>query len=245
MSNNSAAIAAEQINERRRRPVRGVHCRKEKECEYEYRDERGKLVFTVARYKWRHAHTCDGTGACRGRTKTFSYWYWSPSGKKVERKPPYANSLLYRMEEVGPALVRGAGPIFWAEGEKDCDAIREGGGRATSHHGGAGKVTLAQAQCLYHQHRSYNAAWIILVADRDDAGAFDVCLRNNLLVQAGFKGRLDIVRAEVGKDAYDHLTAGYGLAQFVPVDKNRLRDAAGRYQADLESNTDNYMNGGE
>jgi hypothetical protein len=241
VNQHTVAIAASQVNERR--PVRGVHCRKEKECEYEYRDERGKLIFTVARYKWRHAYNCDGTGECR-REKTFSYYYISPSGKKVDKKPPYANSLLYRMEEVGPALVRGAGPVWWAEGEKDCDAMREGGGVATSHHGGAGKVTLAQAQCLYHPSRSYNAAWIILVADRDDAGAFDAILRNNLLVEAGFKGRLDIVRAAVGKDAWDHLAAGYGLDEFVPVDRNRMCEAAGRYQENLKENTDNYMNGG-
>jgi hypothetical protein len=119
---------------------------------------------------------------------------------------------------------------------------------ATSHHGGAGKVTREQAASLYR------ARHVILVADLDDAGAYDVILRHNLLIDKGdkldqvlgvrkFQGRLDIVRAKVGKDAYDHLAAGYGLEQFVPVDRARLCDAAGRYQADLESNTDRYMNG--
>jgi hypothetical protein len=252
--NDSTMARRTQVNEKLH--LRGVHCRIVKECEYVYRDYIGHVIFVKVRYRWQHLSTCDGTGGCRGRDKTFGYYYHSERGSKIKQKPPYANHYLYHLEEIDPALAsHSPSPIYWCEGEKDADAVRSVGGMGTSHHQGAGKVTLEQAQCLYHgapRHpglhgpgRSYNARWIILVADLDDAGAFDVLLRHNLLVEEGFQGRLDIVRAAAGKDAADHIAAGYSLAQFVPADMIKLRDAAERYKSDLAENTSRYMDGGE
>src|SRR5215469_5885864 len=128
-----ATIAAPHVNEKRH--LRGVHCRPEKEAEYRFCDSCGKLIFTKVRYRWRHTSHCDGTGACRGRDKTFGYYYRAVRGGIVRQKPPYADSLLYHVDEIDAALFSHSPlPVFWCEGEKDADAIRAAGGLATSHH---------------------------------------------------------------------------------------------------------------
>jgi len=215
------------------RGIRKPKCRLIKVCEYEYRDPSGRVVFVKVRL--RHDPCICGRG------KSFGYYYRTGRGRIIWQKPPDANQYLYRLEEIDPALARGTdSPVYWCEGEKDADAIRTAGALATSHHQGAGKVTLEQAQWLFHARRSYNARAIILVADCDDAGAYDVIMRNNLLVEAGFKGSLRIVRARAGKDAADHLAAGYSLSKFVPVDISRLIEAASLYGFGLKHGRASY-----
>ena len=175
-------------NGRKLRGVRKPKCGMIRVCEYVYKDPRGREIFTKVRYRHDSCHC--------GRGKSFSY-RWHPdylkpgSWNDLWQKPPDADTYLYRLDEVYPIIARGQDqPIYWAEGEKDADAIRRVYMTpATSHHQGAGKATLAQAGWLV------KAKHIVIVADRDDAGAYCAAHRYNLLIDAGCKGRIDIVRA--------------------------------------------------
>ncbi len=239
MTNDTSPHVDAQVNENWR-PTRGVRkkkCRRIKVCEYHYRDPRSHVVFTKIRYRHDPCYC--------GRGKSFAYCYRTKRGRTIWQKPPDANEYLYRLEEIDPALVRGTTePVYWCEGEKDADAIRAAGGLATSHHQGAGKITLMQACWLYHKHRTYNARHIILVADLDSAGAYDAIQRNNLLVEAGFSGRLEIVRAAAGNDAYDHISGGYSPGEFVPVNLAGLKASSRQHSYRLKT-TSNYEYTGE
>lgn len=206
-----------------------------KVCEYAYKDPRGRKLFTKVRLRHDPCHC--------GRGKSFSY-YWRPPWLETKtgfrqflwQKPPDADWYLYRLDEVYPAIARGTSErIYWCEGEKDADAIRAVHGLATSHHQGAGNATLQQAAWLA------KAKWVILIADLDNAGAYDAIRRNNLLSEAGFSGRLDIIRAREGNDAADHLAAGLYLTEFEPVDINRLRESARKHGSNPKKNSARYM----
>jgi hypothetical protein len=101
---------------------------------------------------------------------------------------------------------------------------------ATAHHGGAGHVTPAQVRWF----RRFPGR-VVIVADRDLPGAADAVLRRGLLTTAephgaGLDGgRVAVVRARAGKDAKDHLAAGYRLTDLVPASERRLVRAARAY----------------
>jgi hypothetical protein len=217
------------------RPIRrtGQRCAKVKVAEYVYRDPRGRELFTKIRYRhdpcW-----CN-------RDKSFAYT-WRPAYLKNEwdlvfQKPPDADGYLYRLDELWPFIARGQREtIYWAEGEKDADEMaRAYKVLATSHHQGAGKATPAQAAWLVRAKR------VVIVADLDDPGAYCAAHRHNLLLEAGFRGELVIVRAAEGNDAADHIAAGYRLGEFVEVDLSRLAEAASRYKSNLTNNHAKYM----
>jgi hypothetical protein len=201
-----------------------------------YRDPRGRIIFTKTR---RRHDPCE----C-GRGKSFSY-SWHPAYLGASHwddpweKPPDADCYLYRLDEIYPFIARGQDEtIYWCEGEKDADAmVQRYKAQATSHHQGAGKATLQQAEWLVKAKR------IVLVADLDVAGAFDVITRNNLLVEAGFRGELEIVRPLKGKDAADHIAAGYRLHEFVEADITRLGIVAERFRYSQEHNGRKYGGG--
>ena len=104
----------------------------------------------------------------------------------------------------------------------------------TSHHQGAGNATAQQARWLQCAGR------VFIVADRDAPGAYDAATRYDLLIEAGYKGEIAIVRAREGKDAADHCDAGDYADQLVPVDMQRLEEAARRYAGERKSNGDRY-----
>ena len=209
-------------------------CRSRDDGEYVYRDPRGRELFTKVRL--RH-DPCE----C-GHGKSFFY-HWRPSWLKpnhiLTTKPPDADWYLYRLDELYPEIARGLDtPIYWCEGEKDADALNAAAWvLSTSHHQGAGHATLQQASWLVR------AKHVILVADLDDAGAYDAATRHDLLLEAGCSGQIDIVRAQEGNDAADHLAAGYRVDEFVPVDLARLENAARRFKSDLKRNYARYIGG--
>src|SRR5262249_46085975 len=108
---------------------------------------------------------------------------------------------------------------------------------ATSHHQGAGNATLQQASWLT------KAKHVVLVADLDNAGAYDAALRHDLLLEAGCEGEISIVRAREGNDAADQIAAGYRIDEFVPVDISKLRVAAKRFKSNLKQNLALYIGG--
>lgn len=135
-------------------------------------------------------------------------------------KPSGADALLYKL----PLVL--AHPDRWilvTEGEADADAALSRGFLATSHHGGAGKFTVAQAESLV-RHRGR----IALVADNDPAGALDVCVRFDRLRDAGIPAsRLrvcEVAPTHPGADLRDHLDAGFRLRDLKRADLGRLRE---------------------
>ena len=209
-------------------------CRMRDGGEYVYRDPRRRELFTKVRY--RH-DPCE----C-GRGKSFIYYWrppWLSRNMILGQKPPDADWYLYRLDAIYPAIARGLDtPIYWCEGEKDADALESASMvLATSHHQGAGNATLQQASWLKR------ARHVVLVADLDDAGAYDAATRHDLLLEAGFKGELSIVRAREGNDAADHLAAGYRVNEFIPADLYRLEEAARRFKSDVKKNQARYMRG--
>lgn len=120
---------------------------KDIEAAYDYRDERGMLLFQVVRLVGKNfrQRKPDGYGG----------FDWSTAG--VRR-------VLYQL----PALL--AAPrdamFYIVEGEKDADTIRAAGGIATCNPMGAGKWSMVDEnarQALAGRH-------VVIILDRDDAG---------------------------------------------------------------------------
>jgi 5S rRNA maturation endonuclease (ribonuclease M5) len=170
-------------------------------AEYVYTDERGRPLYVVERYhpKDFRQRTPDGGRSLKG----------------VRRVP-------YRLPAVRAAVE--AGERVWiAEGEKDVHALVRAGAVATCHAGGAGGAgqwkDSAFAMVLY-------GADVTVVADCDDAGR--KCAQEIADALDGIAASLTIVEPARGKDAHDHLRAGLGLGQFVPVGSREYEWLIGR-----------------
>jgi len=158
------------------------------EAIYDYLDQEGTLLYQVVRSagkEFRQRRPDPGTGA----------WIWNLQG---------AQRVPYRLRELDEAVKAGQ-MVYVVEGEKDVEAIRAAGAVATCNSGGAGKWQPEFARFLH-------GASVLIVADRDRAG-----LRHAEQVLASLEGvaaSAAIVVAREGKDAADHLAAGYGLDEF-------------------------------
>jgi AAA domain len=109
---------------------------------------------------------------------------------------------LYRLPVIDAAP--SGTTIYVVEGEKDVHAIERAGGVATCNPGGAGKWRAEYAAYLV-------GATVIVVQDGDDVGRQHAASVLETLPGAR------LVEPRVGKDAYDHLTGGFGLDDFVPA----------------------------
>ncbi|HEX3539633.1 MAG TPA: AAA family ATPase [Acidimicrobiales bacterium] len=154
---------------------------------YDYTDPAGTLLYQVVRMApkaFRQRHP-DGNGG----------WVWNMQG--VDR-------TLYRLPQVIDAVRRGR-RVWIVEGEKDVEALETAGETATTNPGGAGKWRRE-----YNQH--LKGARVVIVADRDDTGrrhALDVA------VELGDVARtIRLVEPVHGKDAAEHLGAGYTIDDF-------------------------------
>ncbi len=157
---------------------------------YPYVDEQGELLFEVQRYSPK---------TFRQRRKTASGWDW---------KLGDVRRVLYRLPQL-IAAVAGGVPIFFVEGEKDVAAIEVSGGIATTVPAGAGKWRSEYTQF-------FEGARVTIVADRDEPGRkFAEQVRQAI---NGVAVSVEVVEAKEGKDAFDHLAAGYLLDEFLPVD---------------------------
>lgn len=159
---------------------------------YPYTDETGELLFTVCR-------TADKEFPC-----------WRPDPTKSHGKSWSLNGVprvLYRLPQVLDAVARGE-TIYIVEGEKDVEALVAVGAAATCNPGGAGKWREEYADHL-------TGAQVIVVADKDEPGR-----RHAAMVAASLTGKarsLTMVEARQGKDAADHLAAGYAVDDFEPM----------------------------
>ena len=171
----------------------------EPEAIYEYRDERGVVLYEVLRFPNKRFRQRRPHPTIAGR------WEWNLGG--VRRVP-------YRLPGLIAAVGRGA-VIHICEGERDVNAVVEAGGAATCNSGGAGKWRKDFASF-------FEGAEVVIVADNDPPG-----IKHAQGVRAALLGVASAVRIVVaaeGKDAADHLAAGKGLDEFVPYAPANRRD---------------------
>jgi 5S rRNA maturation endonuclease (ribonuclease M5) len=163
---------------------------------YDYTDGDSKLLFQVLRSDDKHFSQRRPDPAAP------SGWAWNLKG--VPR-------ALYRHPQLRAAI--SAGQDVWiCEGEKDVHALEAAGVVATCNPGGAGK--------WQPQHTAYfrGGLRVVIVADKDEPGRKHAAtVAAALREHSGKYIDVEVVEAAEGKDAADHLAAGYGLADFVPA----------------------------
>jgi hypothetical protein len=198
---------------------------------YKYRNEKDRLLFERVRY---------ATDQPFPRNKVVTYRYgiggdWATghgvgNGVMISEKHPDADRYLYRLPQF-LAAPEGS-DIWWTEGESDADALWLYDEVATSHHGGAGRATVSQAEWF----RGFGGQ-VVLPYDQDpddkrggNVGALDVIRRYDLLRAVGLAAeQLVVVAPLVGKDMRDHLDAGHDPDEVIVVrDIQLLRDKATR-----------------
>ncbi|GGK68956.1 glutaredoxin domain-containing protein [Nocardia camponoti] len=166
---------------------------------------------TVAQYLYRHA---DGTVAgkvirreatfAKGRDKDFRQRKATATGWEYTA----FDKIPYRLPELLDAIAAGR-TIYLVEGEKDADNGAAAGADTTTNAGGAAAWTAAHAQYLRGARR------VVIVVDRDAAGYHRAVRVMATLV--GLVGEIRVVEARTGKDLTNHLAAGHGFADLVPV----------------------------
>lgn len=114
----------------------------------------------------------------------------------------------YRLLAVVAAVEQGD-PVYVVEGERDADVLASRGIAATCNAHGAGKWTVDHAQWL-------RGADVVVWQDCDEPG------RNHaqqvVASLVGIARSVRVVQAKEGKDAGDHLSAGYGVEDAVPIE---------------------------
>ena len=145
----------------------------------------------------------------RGATYTY------PDGRIVHRSPDKRfyqsgntnGTALYRLDKV-TAAVAAEQTVYICEGEKDVHALEAIGLTATTSPMGAGKWAKIDPTPLA-------GGTVVIVADDDEPGRRHAAeVRDSLI---GLGATVNIVTAKVGKDAADHVAAGYDAADFVPL----------------------------
>lgn len=137
--------------------------------------------------------------------------YTYPDNRRVHRSP--AKQFRQSGNTKGTALfhadrIETACLVYVTEGEKDVLAIESAGGTAVCPAMGAGKAHRFDWSPL-------KGLDVVIVADNDQAGRKHARQVVGLLEDITLSTRT--VRAAEGKDAADHIAAGYGLHEFVAV----------------------------
>jgi 5S rRNA maturation endonuclease (ribonuclease M5) len=166
---------------------------------YPYVDAEGRPLFEVVRYA----------------DKSFIQRRYDPAHPKADSRGYYAERgcmagvprVLFNLPAVIRAVENGT-TVFVVEGEKDCQAVAEVGGIAVCNPGGAGRWLREHAEPL-------RGAEVIVVADKDEPGRKHATEVARSL--SGVAASVRVVEAREGKDAHDHLSAGFGLEDFAPV----------------------------
>jgi hypothetical protein len=163
------------------------------ECAYDYRDERGTLLFQSVRLipKSFRQRKPDGNGG----------WDW---------KTADVRRVLYRLPDLIAAKVHA--PVYIVEGEKDVDRLRSLGAVATCNPMGAGKwgyvAELARA--------TLRGRRVLVLADADKPGREHAADVELALADSAVRV-VDLFPGEdTGKDVSDWLDAGHVLAEIEP-----------------------------
>ena len=153
---------------------------------YPYTDESGVLLYEVVRKPGK------------------KFLQRHPVGDGWEWRLGDTRRVLYRLPQLIAAVAAGQ-QVFVCEGEKDVHALERAGFVATCNSGGAGKWRPEYAEF-------FDDADVVIVADKDEPG-----LRHARQVRDHLEpiaAHLMIVEARHGKDAADHLAAGFGVKEF-------------------------------
>lgn len=137
------------------------------------------------------------------------------------KAPDQRDRVPYRLNEVLKAKADGV-EILLNEGEKACDRAREAGLVATTFAGGAETKLLPQFAELLAGAR------VAIVQDRDRAGEKCAAARRDFLKEVA-DVRIVLPAATSPKaDLYDHLEAGFGLSDLVPLELEPVADREDR-----------------
>lgn len=181
------------------------------EAEYVYADEDGAVLGWLVRHEGKQFrwYKAEGTRRAPG----------APS-----RKPLYLLPLVVQTVASGDEL-------HLTEGEKDADAIVNAGCAATTIPGGATVTKTGSPKGnLTEDHRErLRGAHVVIWADRDGPDAKNpergyLGYRHAMQLQtelANLAASVRVVEAADGKDAADHLAAGYGLADVVSIEPDQ------------------------
>lgn len=158
-----------------------------------------------------------------GRTVHRSY---RDNGRKDFRQSGNTKGRdLYRAERLDD--VPTGTPVYVVEGEKDVHAVESVGGVAVCNAMGAGKAKMFDWSPL-------TGRTVVIVADDDEPGRKHALQVHDIL--APIAAGVVVARAASGKDAADHITAGRGLDELVPVDMPGTEPRPRAWKAtDLES----------
>ncbi len=159
---------------------------------YDYTDADGALLYQVVR-------TADKQFSQRRPDPDKPHgWAWNLRG--VERVPFHLPQLLSAIA---------AGERVWVvEGERDVLALEKHGEVATCNSGGAGKWPAPFAQ-------HFAGAQVRIVPDQDAPGRAHALTVYRSLERT--TAELTILAPRVGKDAADHLSAGFSADDFQPL----------------------------
>jgi hypothetical protein len=177
---------------------------------YAYRDLDGVLRYEVMRWD----------------PKGFSCRQPADDRKWIYRAPAAGDRLLYRLPEVVAAIAAGR-PVFLVDGEKDADALVAAGQVATTAPFGSPAANAEQVgkKWLPQYTETVRGADLVIVVDWDSVKKGLSGQRYALYLQqqlTGVANRVQLVRAATGKDAADHLAAGHGVDELVPVEAAEL-----------------------
>lgn len=169
-------------------------------AQYRYTDLDGLVLRTVHR----QAGTKPGT-------KTFRQ-YPAPGTPDIGEVP----APLYRLPQVAKAVAAGT-PVYLVEGEEDVHALEALGAVATTAPAGGSNFHLADVSVL-------TGASVVAVPDQDATGRKWLSLVRDAL--DGVVASMEVRLAAQGKDACDHLAAGYGLDDLQPLADDPAADDA-------------------
>jgi|GEM_PF-1040671 len=128
--------------------------------------------------------------------------------KKFHQSGITGSPTLYRLPQVVQAVTDDQ-VVYLVEGEKDVHALEAIGLTATTAPMGADSFGKVDATPLH-------GGKVVAVVDKDSAGQKWAALVHNKL--DGMCQSLTFVQAADGKDAADHIAAGHGVDDFVPLD---------------------------
>lgn len=142
--------------------------------------------------------------------------YHYPDGRTVHRSPQKKffqsgnrqGDQLYRADRVKTAVAAGE-TVFVVEGEKDVASLEALGVTACCPAMGAGKAAKFDWSPL-------RSAKVVLIPDRDQPGRRHAIQVHKILL--GLDATVEVKISAVGKDASDHVAAGYGIDDLVPAE---------------------------
>lgn len=142
---------------------------------------------------------------------------WRTPGKKFSQQVADSSQVsLYRLDEVRAAVVSGR-DIYIPEGEQDVDTLMSAGYVATTSPMGATNWSKANWEPLR------GVCDLFVLADADEPGmerARGLAAHLATLTT----GVVRVLKARVGKDVTDHITAGFDVADMVPVEVEPIED---------------------